>query len=173
MVWFDLANPTEDEEASLEAQLGIDVPTIEEMAEIEEFQPLLPGGRRGLHDRDAARGIRAGQPSLAPVSFILAGPRLITLRYHEPRAFQSFPQRAEKSDLGCADGESVLAALLEAVVARMADILEAASRSIDALSREVFRKGTAAQAPTDRLSRGARARRPPGRRAARACPRAW
>ena len=45
---------------------------------------------------------------LAPVTFILAGERLVTLRYHEPRAFQTFASRAERLELGCTDGPSAL-----------------------------------------------------------------
>ncbi len=33
------------------------------------------------------------------VTFVLAKGKLITVRYHEPRAFQTFPMRAENADL--------------------------------------------------------------------------
>ena len=36
-----------------------------------------------------------------PVTFVLFGSKLITVRYHEPRAFKTFPQRAEQVSLGC------------------------------------------------------------------------
>ena len=75
---------------------------------------------------------------MAPVSFVLAGNRLITVRYHEPRAFQTFPARAEKTAMGCETGEGVLVALLEAIVDRLADVLERAGREIDAISRNIF-----------------------------------
>ena len=69
-----------------------------------------------------------GHPVPVPVTFILVGQRLVTVRYDEPRAFQTFPERAERLDLGCTDGESVLLALLDAIVERLADILEAVGR---------------------------------------------
>ncbi len=78
-------------------------------------------------------------PQMLPVTFVLAANRLITVRYHEPRAFQTFPQRAEKVQMGCETGEGVLVALLEAIVDRLADILERAGREIDAISRDIFR----------------------------------
>ena len=37
-------------------------------------------------------------PVIAPVTFILTGGRLITVRYHEPRAFQIFSARAQRLD---------------------------------------------------------------------------
>lgn len=50
---------------------------------------------------------------IQPITFILADRRLVTIRYSEPRAFASFPQRAEKTALGLSNGESILLGLLE------------------------------------------------------------
>ena len=81
---------------------------------------------------------------LAPVTFILAGDRLVTVRYHEPRAFQNFATRGERIELGCTDGVSALLSLLDVVVDRLADILEKIGRDVEALSRLVFRGGDVA-----------------------------
>ena len=40
LVWIDLHNPTQDEEEAVEAMLGLQVPTRQEMAEIEESSRL-------------------------------------------------------------------------------------------------------------------------------------
>jgi magnesium transporter len=76
---------------------------------------------------------------MAPVAFVLNGGKLITVRYHEPRVFKTFPQRARESNLGCANGQTVAVALLEATVDRMTDILERAEEEVDAISRSIFR----------------------------------
>jgi magnesium transporter len=139
LVWIDLLNPTAEEETTLEAQLGVDVPTREEM------QRLEVSGR--LYKEDAAVVMTATLPArtdsddllMAPVAFVLAGGKLVTVRYHEPRVFKTFPQRAAESNLGCASGETVLVALLEATVDRMTDILERAEEEVDAISRNIFR----------------------------------
>ena len=77
-------------------------------------------------------------PLMSPVTFVLAGTRLITVRYHEPKAFKTFPQRAEKVATGCTSGDTILIGLLEAIVDRLADILERAGRDIEAISRDIF-----------------------------------
>src|SRR5215210_2075860 len=118
IVWIDLLNPTADEETTLEAQLGVDVPTREEM------QRLEVSGR--LYKEEDAIVMTATLPArtdsddllMAPVAFVIAGGKLVTVRYHEPRAFKTFPQRAAQSNLGCATGETVLVALLEATIDR-------------------------------------------------------
>jgi len=60
------------------------------------------------------------------------------VRYHEPRAFNTFPQRAGQVSLGCTRGDTILIALLEAIVDRLADVLEQVRRDVDTLSRDIF-----------------------------------
>jgi magnesium transporter len=139
LVWVDLLNPSAEEETSLEARLGVDIPTREEM------QRLEISGR--LYKEEDAIVMTATLPArtdsddllLAPVAFVIVGGKLVTVRYHEPRVFRTFPQRAGEASLGCADGESVLVALLEAAVDRMTDILDRAEEEVDAISRGIFR----------------------------------
>jgi magnesium transporter len=139
LVWIDLLNPTADEEATLEARLGVDIPTREEMLRLEV------SGR--LYREDPAVVMTATLPArtdsddlyMGPVAFVLVSGKLVTVRYHEPRAFKTFPQRASQSNMGCASGETVLVALLEATVDRMTDILERAEEEVDAISRAIFR----------------------------------
>jgi magnesium transporter len=143
VVWYDLFTPTEEEETGLEALLGIDIPTVEEMAEIEDSSRLYLDGPAAFMTATLPTKADTGHPIAEPVTFILADGRLITVRYATSRAFETFPVRAERLDLGCSDGETVLVALLDGIVERLADILEAAGRDIDSLSREIFRRGAA------------------------------
>jgi magnesium transporter len=142
IVWIDLLNPTADEETTLEAQLGVDVPTREEM------QRQEVSGR--FYKEDDAIVMTATLPArtdsddllMAPVAFVVVEGKLVTVRYHEPRAFKTFPQRATQTSLGCVNGEMVLVALLEATIDRLTDILERAEEEVDAISRGIFRSET-------------------------------
>lgn len=140
VVWFDLVEPTKEEEARLEGVLDVDLPTKEEMEEIEISSRLY--NEDGGAFMTALLPARADDddPDMHPVSFVLVSERLVTIRYHEPRAFKTFPLRAEKVPMGCETGEGVLIALLEAIVDRLADILERAGRDIDGISRAIFRQ---------------------------------
>lgn len=138
-VWVDMLSPTEDEERAIEAWLGIAVPTRADMEEIEISSRLY--SEDGAHYMTATLTARADgdQPQMGPVTFILSpGGTLATLRFHEPSAFQIFPQRAAKAALGCGSGEAVLINLLEVITDRLADILERAGREILELSRGIF-----------------------------------
>jgi len=141
-VWVDLLTPTPTEEATVETTLGVDVPTRAEMEEIEVSSRLYTQDTAAVMTMTLPTQSDTDEPEMAPVSFVLAGDRLITVRYHTPRAFETFVSRANKAALGCRTGEGVLIALLETIVDRLADILERAGRDVDAISREVFQQET-------------------------------
>jgi magnesium transporter len=86
---------------------------------------------------------------MAPVSFILARGRLVTIRDHEPRAFETFARRAQKAQMGCTEGDSVLVELLDEIVDRLADVLERVARDVDTLSRQIFDDATDARKTED------------------------
>jgi magnesium transporter len=144
-VWIDLLSPTPEEETTVEAGLGVSIPTREEMEEIEVSSRLY-------HDESAAF-MTATLPAqtdsdnvlIAPVTFVLTSERLVTVRYHDPRVFHTFPQRAEKSAIAGSGPHFVLVGLLEAIIERLADVLERAARDIDGISHSVFAQNHAQQ----------------------------
>ena len=143
-VWVDLFEPTREEEKLVESQLQIDIPTREDMEEIEISSRLYYEDGDAFMTATVPAKTDSDDLQMAPVTFVLAGDRLITVRYHDPRAFQTFTQRAQKASIGCKNGEAVLVALLEAIVDRLADVLERAQREIDAISRSIFERPGAA-----------------------------
>lgn len=146
-VWIDLVQPDPAEERAVEDVLGVNIPTREEMQEIEISSRLYLEDGGAFMTAILPAGADGDDPEMAPVSFVLTPDRLVTIRYHEPRAFLSFPPRAERTAMDMPDATSVLVALLEALVDRLADILERAGRDIDAISRGIFRQHE--DAPTD------------------------
>jgi magnesium transporter len=139
VVWFDLHDPTDAEEEALERLLGIGLPTRDEMQEIEDSSRLYTENGAAYMTANLPARVDSDEPILEPVTFVLVRDCLVTIRYHEPRAFHTFATRAERVDLGCSDGITALMALLEVVVDRLADILEKIGRDIEHLSRSVFR----------------------------------
>jgi magnesium transporter len=137
-VWIDLLNPTRDEDLVVEQALSISVPTREEMAEIEASSRLYQEG--GVHYMTAVvlHQKETETPSATPITFILAGHRLITVRYAEPRAIQIFLGRVQKKDAACMSGVAVLVGLLEAIIDREADRVERVQGEVDSLSQTIF-----------------------------------
>src|SRR5690606_2687491 len=118
--------------------LGVDIPTRDEMEEIEASSRLYTENGAFFMTATLPANTDGDKPQLSPVTFVLSGRRLVTIRYHEPQAFHTFPTHAEKAALGCTDGQTVLLGLLEVVVDRLADVLERISADIEALSDEIF-----------------------------------
>ncbi len=139
VVWFDLFEPTADEDAEVERVLCVAVPTRAEMEEIEASARLYVEDGALYMTAMVPVQFDSPEPRLSPVTFILAGTRLATVRYDRPRSFELFRARAERAGASLVDGRSVLMGLLEMVVERLADGLELIGGKIDALSREVFR----------------------------------
>lgn len=139
-VWIDLLRPTEEEEKTLEAALGFDIPTRAEMEEIEVSSRLYVYEGATYMTALVPSGTDKGQPVVSPVTFALEGARLLTIRYEDPRVFSAFAARAQKASLGCASADAVLISLLEAIIDRLADILEHAASDADRISVEIFIK---------------------------------
>jgi len=145
-LWLDLINPTREEELAVEAGLGLELPTREEMAEIE------PSSR--LYQQDGATFMTAtllarrasgedGARADAPTTFVLFKGMVITIRYDELRAFSMFAERAPALHLE--SGTATLFNLLDTVVERLADLLEASGAQVEAVSEAIFRRPKGAE----------------------------
>ena len=137
-VWFDLVSPTITEDKLLERHLGIAVPTREEMLEIEPTSRLyVENGARYMTATLMCQS-DTDTPKTTPVTFILSGHRLITVRYDEPRPFLLVGNKLSRACPAGANGESVLMDLLDAVIDRTADILERIGAEVDGVSHDIF-----------------------------------
>ncbi len=137
-VWIDLLNPTSEEEVLLERWLQIDVPSREEMREIEVSSRLFE--EDGALYMTVVSLLKADtvNPALTDVTFILIGKRLVTVRYAEPLPIALYLQRAPKIGPACQNGDFVLVGLIEAFIDRIADVLEHAGIDADRIGDDVF-----------------------------------
>ena len=138
VVWTDFDHPTSEEESGLEEVLGVDLPTREEMAEIESSSRIYTENGALFLTASLLSGSETERPVLAPVTFVLHPTRLVTIRYHTPSAFRSFVAHAGRSRAGISEPFSLLMALLEAVVDRLADVLEREAKALDGIATTVF-----------------------------------
>lgn len=152
-IWIDVINPTREEELAVETLCGIEMPTREEMREIEVSSRLYTEDGATFMTASVVFGLDSGKPSFAPVTFILVGLRLVTLRYSEPKSFAIFAAklcrdvpRVAPDDPGKASAaigkaptaETILIGLIETVVDRVADILETVSADLDGIGDDIF-----------------------------------
>lgn len=147
-VWLDLVSPTPAEERLVEDKLGLDIPTREEMAEIEPSSRLyIESGARYM-TATLVYDAETDRPKTAVVTFILTNGKLVTVRYDEPRPFARVTAKLARACPQGVTGESVLIELLDAVIDRSADILERVGTEVDQVSRRIF-EGRAARDDPD------------------------
>lgn len=139
LVWVDLLNPTREEEVDVERLLGTEIPTREEMHEIELSSRLYQ--ENGALHATATIVTQADtpEPETHAVTFLLVNQCLITIRYVNPRPFRIFISRTGRIETQSYQGSTVFTNLLELVVDRLADILEMAGHNIDGMTRKIFR----------------------------------
>jgi magnesium transporter len=139
-VWIDLLNPGEAEEAQVKALLGIDVPTAEDMAEIETSSRLYTENGVIVMTATLATGIITETPETVPVSFVLGPRHLVTVRHAEIRSFERYAAQLDRVPSQCAGPGQALMGLIDAIVDRLADGLEHVGREVDQISRAAFRR---------------------------------
>jgi magnesium transporter len=137
-VWIDMVHPTAEEEAAVQNALKVELPTREEMQEIEISSRLYRENGALYMTATLLSNTDTETPEAKPATFVLSGNRLLTIRYTEPRPFRAFASRVQRVGGGLARGDHVLAGLLDAIVDRTADILERIAADIDTISRDIF-----------------------------------
>jgi len=137
-LWFDLESPTDEEEARVEATLGIDVPIPSERTAFEESARFYEEGD-ALHLTVTLLSRRDEGPlESGAVTFILVGKQLVTVRTIRPRAFEIGARRASARIGSAQTGAEVMLALLEGAAERLADVLAEQTKAADALSLRIF-----------------------------------
>ncbi|WP_420395396.1 magnesium transporter CorA family protein [Nioella sp.] len=136
-LWIDLFQPT-SEEVALLAELGVDVPSLAEMEEIELSNRLYRDEGVEVLTVVLTGETAVGNQVAAPVAFILTSDRLVSVRHHQPRPFVTYPGRAGQSSAGIDAPERVFLGLAQEIVARLADLPEGVGRVLDDTTRQVF-----------------------------------
>ncbi len=137
-LWLDLLEPTPEEEQSVERALRIDVPTREEMREIESSNRLYDEDGVLYMTATVVTKFDTDLPESTQATFILAGERLVTNRYVDPLPFRRFIAYASKHPLTCGTAGQLLAGLVESIVNRIADVIERVGNDLDSVSASVF-----------------------------------
>ena len=136
--WIDLEEPTKEEEKLVELCIKVDVPTEEEMAEIEPSSRLYEKNGALYMTVSALRGVEEHLPSTTPIGFVLAGNRLVTIRYATPKPIRTFENHARRDPEIVKDGPTALVRLLDAIIDQLADEIENVSETMEGLSQEIF-----------------------------------
>ena len=135
-VWLDLKDPSSEEAAAVEATTGLRVPSREALSEVESSSRLRRV-KGGLSLSTPMITFERSESQLKPLGFLLSKDHLVTIRFHELRAFDSSEKRIAEGD-GSAAPSEIFLVILEELVDSLADALEDMATELDALSTRIF-----------------------------------
>jgi magnesium transporter len=142
-VWYNLTDPTKAEDQFVESCLGIDIPTRAEMDDIEPSARLYNEDGAEFMTITALYNSDTDEPQKTPITFVLRNNQLVTVRYADPKPFRLFERLCTRPTANpYTSGEKVMLGLLEAIIDRLAQLMETTGDEIDTISREVFRNKT-------------------------------
>ena len=134
--WIDLLTPSAAELHYAEELCSIEMPTKDEMREIEATSRLYceDGGR--FMTTTVLSRVETDEPMIAEISFILKQRVLITIRHTDSYSFRVFSHQLLR--MPGTNRDLVFIGLLETLVDRQADVLERFGADLDVLSKKIF-----------------------------------
>ncbi|MBX9862787.1 MAG: magnesium transporter CorA family protein [Hyphomicrobium sp.] len=137
-VWYDLLNPTKEEDNHVEALLKISVPTRAEMREIEASSRFYHENGASYMTGFIAHNIDEQTLGSSTLTFILTGNALVTVRYSDTKAFPTFLSRVERRDATCRTGASIMVGLIETLIEQQADLIVNIQDRVEKIAQGIF-----------------------------------
>lgn len=146
--WFDLENASPEEMAFVTRHTGLALPGHADLAEIETSSRLATDGPVLTMSMPIVTRTSEGlQASVC--GFVLSPDRLVTLRFNTSTLFQQFASQPHA--ITTPVPAYIFVSLLEAIVDRQADALEALRSELDHLSHKIFHQRMSGKARATEL----------------------
>lgn len=137
VIWVDAIAPTEEERDWLRQAFGQELPTIDDIYEIEATSRFYENDF-GLHISSYFLNYADENSENISAAFVFNGERLFTLREEELAAFRLFRLRARKGLITLTNSKSIMLGLFETKVENLADIVERIAADLEKTSRQVL-----------------------------------
>ena len=138
LVFLDLLNPSRSEELEAEKWLEYQLPTREEMQEIEESSRLYSEKGALYMTAWIPIGLDTPDPDTTAISFVLAPDCLTTVRYADPHAFRVFADQVRRQCNTPITSDAVFLLMMELIIARIADALQNVETDLRKIGHDVF-----------------------------------
>jgi len=114
------------------------VPTVADLSEIESSSRLYKDKDHVFLSAPAHYRTVGGVPRTTPLGFVLSKDLVLTIRFKPLKAFDSLHDALTKQAISLPGGLGALVTVLEGIVERTADELEAIAADLDLVSDEIF-----------------------------------
>ncbi|MBE7494233.1 MAG: magnesium transporter CorA family protein [Verrucomicrobiaceae bacterium] len=142
LVFLDLLNPGRAEELEAETWLEYQLPTREEMQEIEESSRLYMEKGALYMTAWIPVGLDTSEPESTSISFVIAPDCLTTVRYADPLPFRVLVDQVRRQCTAPISSDAVFLLLMELFVARIADALQIVEGDLKKICHEIFMRST-------------------------------
>jgi magnesium transporter len=150
-IWIDAWDPTADEIRTVERWLGIELPTREEMQEIEASSRVYEEAGAIVLTATVLINADSPPPDTVEVTFIIKADMMVTLRYADPQPFRTMSGRLDRIGPTLNSGVAAFFWILEQTVARVADVLERGSNDLENMSSEIFAAARKSEKKEERI----------------------
>ncbi len=137
-VFLDLLNPSREEEIQAEQWLEYQLPTREEMQEIEESSRLYVENNALYMTAWLPVGLDTSNPDNTSITFVINSETLATVRYADPLSFRALPELVKKQCAAPVSSDAVFLLLVERIVGRIADALQSVETDLKKVSSDIF-----------------------------------
>ena len=143
-VWIDLHNPTAEDIDEACTECGLEIPTREDLEEIESSSRMKMDGETLTLSMPVTPYHTDKEPVSSPIGFVLTPKLLVTVRFDELHTFHKVGEKLAQQGATFTSAQ-VFTELVESVVDYSADKLELIKADTHRLSRKVFKR-----TPTER-----------------------
>jgi magnesium transporter len=143
VIWIDLLDARTEEVAFVERVTHLHLPSFADLSEIEASSRLYVEDGALFLSTPLLYRSGAKRPEATPVGFVLTPDRLVTVRFKPLPAFETFTLSVTGPGKSATTGATVFVDLLDAIVDRIADVLETIAADLDSLSHLLFLAGPA------------------------------
>ena len=139
VLWIDLLQPTGDQKRAVEAFLGTEIQSRAEAEEIES-SPRVSEEGGALFATTSFRSPADDEMLMDPVSFILVGPTLTTIREIPLRSLDTLQLKIQALPDEFPDGFTIFVAIMDRRVDLDADLVELISKDVSRFSKRINQK---------------------------------
>lgn len=137
-IWWDLLNGTDGERATVERATGLRVPTRAEISEIQSSSRLYTEGDVVYLSAPTISRNDSGALDMLPLGLVLSPEYLVTVRFAQSTSVDGFANQLKTLATAEVTSADVFAGLVEAIVNRLADVLEYIEAHLNDISDAIF-----------------------------------
>ena len=137
-IWIDVDNPSDEDLAFVQKQLGVELPSKNEVWKNHILNRLYMRNNVAYMTAAIITKVGTPYPEGSAITFVLTQNALLTIRQISPTSFKEFAVRIQNPQENFPTAAHVLEGLLEEMIDRVAHNIEVVEEMLDQVSHRIF-----------------------------------